>query len=126
MFDPNDPRRNAAWQAAQQWRTRANQSSGGALGGVKLVFTWLLFGLLLIIGTVVGLFLLLIGWALLPIMRHRMKKRVEQVRAEQAEAAGGGYYRETHFRQSRTESRRGETTLLEGEYEVRDDETRQR
>ncbi|NLC22760.1 MAG: hypothetical protein GX771_12790 [Halomonadaceae bacterium] len=127
MFDPNDPRRNAAWQAAQQWRARANQSSGGALGGVKLVFTWLLFGLLLIIGTVVGLFLLLLGWALLPIMRYRMKKRFEQLRAEQAETAGGSYhYRETHFRQSRPESHKGENTLLEGEYEVRNDETRQR
>ena len=127
MFDPNDPRRNAAWQAAQQWRARASQSSGGALGGVKLVFTWLLFGLLLIIGTVVGLFLLLLGWALLPIMRYRMKKRFEQLRAEQAETAGGSYhYRETHFRQSRPESHKGENTLLEGEYEVRNDETRQR
>lgn len=128
MFDPNDPRRNAAWQAAQQWRNRTSQTPRGPLGGVKLILTWLLFGLLLIIGTVVGLFLLLLGWAMLPIMRYRMKKRFEQLRAEQAESAGGSYhYGETHFRQSRPGThQQGETELLEGEYEVRDDETRQR
>ncbi|QOR40316.1 hypothetical protein HNO52_18675 [Billgrantia diversa] len=125
MFDRNDPRRNAAWQAAQQWRTRANQAPRGPLGGLKLIFTWLLFGLLLIVGTVLGLFFLLLGWAMLPIVRYRMKKRLEQIRAEQAKDAGSGHYdsatryRETHYRGNR---RPGEHELLEGDYEVRDDE----
>lgn len=128
MFDQNDPRRNAAWQAAQQWRTRANQAPRGPLGGLKLILTWLLFGLLLIVGTVLGLFFLLIGWAMLPIMRYRMKKRLEQLHAEQAKDAGGGYYRETRDREAHShevhygKSRRdGEPELLEGEYEVRGD-----
>ncbi|MBA2780969.1 hypothetical protein [Billgrantia kenyensis] len=127
MFDRNDPRRNAAWQAAQQWRTRASQSPRGPLGGLKLIFTWLLFGILLIVGTVLGLFFLLIGWAMLPIVRYRMKKRLEQLRAEQARDAGGGFhsheahYHETHSRERR---RSGEHELLEGEYEVRDEERR--
>lgn len=122
MYDRNDPRRNAAWQAAQQWRARARQTPGGPLGGLKLILTWLLFGLLLIVGTVLGLFFLLLGWALLPIMRYRMKKRLDQIRAEQAKDAGGGYhYRETHYRERRDS---GERELLEGDYEVRDDERR--
>jgi hypothetical protein len=127
MFDRNDPRRNAAWQAAQQWRNRASQSPRGPLGGLKLILTWLLFGILLIVGTVLGLFFLLIGWAMLPIVRYRMKKRLEQLRAEQARDAGGGFhsheahYRETRYRESR---RAGEHELLEGEYEVRDEERR--
>ncbi len=89
---------------------------------VGLILTWLLFGLLLIVGTVLGLFFLLLGWALLPIMRYRMKKRLDQIRAEQAKDAGGGYhYRETHYRERRDS---GERELLEGDYEVRDDERR--
>lgn len=120
MFDRNDPRHNAAWQAAQQWRARARQTPGGPLGGLKLIFTWLLFGLLLIVGTVLGLFFLLLGWALLPIMRHRMKKRVEQMRAEQAKEAGGSFhYREAHYHERRAT---GDHELLEGDYEIRDDE----
>lgn len=121
MFDPNDPRRNAAWQAAQQWRTRASQGPRGPLGGLKLILTWLLFGVLLIVGTVLGLFFLLLGWAMLPIVRYRMKKRLEQLRAEQARDAGSGYHsHDSPFR----ESRHGEQELLEGEYEVREDERR--
>ncbi|NIC07963.1 hypothetical protein [Billgrantia bachuensis] len=125
MFDRNDPRRNAAWQAAQQWRARANQAPRGPLGGLKLILTWLLFGLLLIVGTVLGLFFLLLGWAMLPFVRYRMKKRLEQIRAEQAKDAGGSHhysetrYREAHYRGDR---RPGEHELLEGDYEVRDDE----
>ncbi|MFQ3790287.1 hypothetical protein [Halomonas sp. A29] len=120
MFDPNDPRRNAAWQAAQQWRARANHTPRGPLGGLKLILTWLLFGLLLIVGTVLGLFFLLLGWAMLPIVRYRMKKRLEQIRAEQAKEAGSGYhYHETHYRGSRATD---EHELLEGDYEVHDDE----
>ncbi|MFW3616757.1 hypothetical protein [Billgrantia antri] len=119
MFD-NDPRRNAAWQAAQQWRARAHRTPRGPLGGLKLIVTWLLFGLLLIVGTVLGLFFLLLGWAMLPIVRYRMKKRLEQIRAEQAKDAGGGY----HYREARYQERRysSEHELLEGDYEVRDDE----
>ncbi|MCE8022464.1 hypothetical protein HOP51_20470 [Halomonas sp. MCCC 1A11036] len=117
MFDPNDPRNayrnNAAWQAAQQWRSRMNRPGGGPLGGLKLMFTWLLFGLLLIVGTVLGLFLLLLGWALLPIMRYRMKKRMERMRAEQATDVGGSH------RQEGRPSR--DSALLEGDYEVKDD-----
>ncbi|KAA0009662.1 hypothetical protein F0A17_20360 [Billgrantia pellis] len=121
MLDPNDPRRNAAWQAAQQWRARTRQTPGGPLGGLKLIFTWLLFGLLLIVGTLLGLFFLLIGWAMLPFVRHRMKKRLEQMRAEQARDAGSGYYyrEETVYRDGR---RHSEHELLEGDYQVRDDE----
>lgn len=117
MFDPNDPRRNAAWQAAQQWRNRAGQAPRGPLGGLKLIFTWLLFGVLLIVGTVLGLFFLLLGWAMLPIMRYRMKKRIEQLRAEQAGNADGTYHEPPHRKRRQT----GENELLEGEYEVRDD-----
>lgn len=121
MTDPNDPRRNAAWQAAQQWRARARQTPRGPLGGLKLVLTWLLFGMLLIVGTVLGLFFLLIGWAMLPIVRYRMKKRLEQMRAEQANDVGTGYhYQETHYRRTQAgDAPHHEQQVLEGDYEVK-------
>ena len=125
MTDPHDPRRNPAWHAAQQWRERARQTrSSGGLGGLKMILTWLLFGIMLIIGTVLGLFFLLLGWAMLPIVRYRMKKRLERLRAEQAEDVGGGApYREARYRE--TGASRGEfrdQQVLEGDYEVKPDD----
>ncbi|WP_240609879.1 hypothetical protein [Billgrantia endophytica] len=126
MTDPNDPRRNAAWHAAQQWRARARQTPPrGPLGGLKLVLTWLLFGILLIIGTVLGLFFLLIGWAMLPIVRYRMKKRLENIRAEQANDVGSSYhYRETRYRRTQAggDTYR-EQQVLEGDYEIKDEDS---
>jgi UPF0716 family protein affecting phage T7 exclusion len=125
MTDPHDPRRNAAWHAAQQWRERVRQARpSGILGSLKLILAWLLFGIMLIIGTVLGLFFLLIGWALLPIVRYRMKKRLERMRAEQADDIGSSvHYRETRYRESRQDGERyREQQVLEGDYEVKPDE----
>jgi len=125
MPDSRDPRNNAAWRAAQQWQQRARQTrAGGPLGGLKLLFTWLLFGAMMIVAMVLGLFFLLVGWAMMPFLRHRMKKRMEQMRADQAEDVGGGvHYRETGYRESRRgDDRPHEQQVLEGDYEVRDDE----
>ncbi|MBD3896731.1 hypothetical protein IEI94_12800 [Halomonas sp. ML-15] len=107
MPNSRDPRDNPAWQAAQQWRERTRQ---GRPSGLRLFFTWLLFGTLMIVGTVIGLFFLLIGWAMLPFMRHRMKKRMERMRAEQAEDIGGGQGPRHHSQQ-----------VLEGDYVVKDE-----
>lgn len=125
MTDPHDPRRNPAWHAAQQWRERARQTHpSGGLGGLKLVLTWLLFGIMLIIGTVLGLFFLLLGWAMLPIVRYRMKKRLERLRAEQAEDVGGGvHYREARSREARhSQGEFRDQQVLEGDYEVKSDD----
>jgi hypothetical protein len=120
-----DPRQNAAWQAAQQWRDRARQTRPtGLADSFKLLLTWLLFGVMMIVAMVLGLFLLLVGWAMLPFLRHRMKKRMEQMRADQAQGVGGGvHYRETRYRETRSNSDAyREQQVLEGDYEVRDEE----
>ncbi|WP_110649937.1 hypothetical protein [Salinicola peritrichatus] len=106
---------NAAWRAAQQWRERVRQNRPhqGA-GGLRLLLTWLLFGVMLVLGTLLGLFFLIIGWAMLPFLRHRMKKHAEQVRASQAQYAGGAADG-TRNSASRERSQR----VLDGEYEVR-------
>ncbi|SEL58410.1 hypothetical protein [Halomonas daqiaonensis] len=126
MPDPHDPRRdshqNAAWRAAQQWQERARQThASGPLGGLKLLLTWLLFGVMMIVAMVLGLFFLLIGWAMMPFLRHRMKKRMEQMRAEQAEDVEGSvHYRETRYYAGRNTGDR-EQQVLEGDYEIKDE-----
>ncbi|MCH4564850.1 hypothetical protein MKP05_17270 [Halomonas sp. EGI 63088] len=125
MPDPHDPRHNAAWQAARQWRERARQTrTGGPLDGLKLLLTWLLFGVMMIVAMVLGLLFLLLGWAMLPILRYRLKKRMERMRAEQAEDVGTGFhYRETRYREHRSDGGSyREQRVLEGDYEIKDQE----
>jgi hypothetical protein len=55
---------------------------------------------------------LLIGWAMMPFMRHKMKKRMEQMRAQQAQDIGGGY--------ASPQPRQSHQDALEGSYEVKD------
>lgn len=121
--DPHqDPRHNAAWQAAQQWRERARQrNAGGLLGGVKMLLAWLLFGAMMIVALVLGLFFLLLGWALLPLLRYRMKKRMDQMRADRAEDIGGDFHDQARGYGARPEPR-GDRQVLEGDYEVKSDE----
>lgn len=112
MSDPHDPRHNPAWQAARQWQARARQTRPqGLLGTLKLLLIWLLFGVMMIVALVLGLVFLLLGWALMPLLRYRLKKRMEQMRADQAQDVGGDY---------REPQGRHET--LEGHYEVKSDE----
>ncbi|WP_163558470.1 hypothetical protein [Halomonas sp. NO4] len=125
MPDPHDPRRNPAWQAAREWQQRARQSqSSGLLGSLKMLLAWLLFGALMIVALVLGLVFMLLGWALMPLLRHRLKKRMEQMRADQAQDVGGGFhYRETHYRESRSaQGTQREQQVLEGNYEVKDED----
>ncbi|MDN6298500.1 MAG: hypothetical protein L0J54_10850 [Halomonas sp.] len=111
---PHRNTRNAAWQAASQWRARATQTRPNGLAGtVKLFFTWLLFGAMMIVAMVLGLFLLLVGWAMMPFVRHRMKKRMDAMRAQQATDIGSG---------SADREPPRARDALEGSYEVKQDD----
>lgn len=122
MPQMNRDQRNAAWQAANQWRARATQTQPtGLMGSLKLLFTWLAFGALMIVAVVFGLFFLLIGWAMMPFMRHKMKKRMEQMRAQQAQDIGGGYASHHASHHDTAQRRPGHQDALEGSYEVKDD-----
>lgn len=78
-------RQNAAWRAAQQWRERAKESQRWR--GPKLFLAWLVFGVLMILGLVLALLFLLLGWLAMPIIRWRLRKRAEQMRAQAERAA---------------------------------------
>jgi len=118
-----DPRQNPAWRAAQAWQQRARQNQGGGLlDSLKMLLAWLLFGTLMIVAMVFGLIFMLLGWALMPLLRNRLKKRMEQMRADQAEDVDGGsfHYRETGYRETHASgSSQGEQRVLEGDYEIK-------
>lgn len=126
-----DPRRdfqhNVAWRTAQAWQQRARQRrSGGLLDSLKMLLAWLVFGAMMIVAMVLGLFFLLLGWALMPLLRYRLKKRMEKMRADQAEDVGSGFhYRETRYRETRgADGSYREQQVLEGDYVVKGDEAR--
>ncbi|MWJ28675.1 hypothetical protein GPM19_10765 [Halomonas sp. ZH2S] len=109
-----DPRNNAAWQAASQWRARASRTRpNGIMDSLKLLLIWLVLGALMIVGVILGLFFLLVGWAMMPLVRYRLKKRMEQMRANQAEDIGGDT-------SAYDKNRSGSQDVLEGSYEVKD------
>lgn len=121
MPQMNRDQRNAAWQAANQWRARAAQTQPtGLMGSFKLLLTWLAFGALMIVGVLFGLFFLLIGWAMMPFLRHKLKKRMEQMRAQQAQDIGGGYASS----QASSHGRANHQDVLEGSYEVKNSEVK--
>lgn len=116
MTERRNDRNNAAWQAARQWQERARHTRpSSTMSGPKLLLTWLMFGVMMIVGTLLGLFFLLVGWLMLPFFRHRMKKRAEAFRAQQAGDIGGGANSSASPRQH---------TVLEGDYEIKQDEQR--
>lgn len=111
---PHRNTRNAAWQAASQWRARATEKRPTGLAGtIKLFFTWLFVGAMMIFAMVLGLFLVLIGWAMMPFMRRKMNKRMDAMRAQQATDIGSG---SANHRPQRPRD------ALEGSYEIKEDD----
>lgn len=108
-------RHNAAWQAARDWQQRAHRARpSSATGGLRLVVTWLLFGALMVLGSLLGLFLLVAGWLMMPLIRHRLKKQAAAYRAGHARDIGGN----TDSRQDAEGG--GSHRVLEGDYQVRE------
>jgi len=108
-----DRAQNAAWRAAQQWQERARQARPTSrMSGPKLILTWLFFGVMMVVGTLLGLIFLLVGWAMMPFVRHKMKKRMDNYRAQHAEQINpDGDHGDTRPHQ-----------VLEGDYQVRPDQ----
>ncbi|MBN8412589.1 hypothetical protein LCL99_14610 [Halomonas denitrificans] len=77
---------NAAWRAASQWQQRARQArTAQRPSGLRLVLVSLIGMVTLVFATLMALTLSLVGLALMPFVRHRMKKRMETYRADHAD-----------------------------------------
>lgn len=112
MPNTNRNQRNAAWQAANQWRAHAAQTRPtGLISSIKLFFTWLAVGALMIVAVVLGLIFMLIGWAMMPFLRRKMNQRMDEMRAQQAQDIGSGSGQPHQPSQE----------ALEGNYEVKDE-----
>ncbi|WP_106476012.1 hypothetical protein [Phytohalomonas tamaricis] len=103
-----DPRYNAAWRMAEQWKQRMGQQRPSqGMSGFKMLGAWLLFGMLLLVGTLFALFFLVIGWALMPLLRYKMKKRAERF-SHTYEGQASSKHGSAHYHH-----------VLEGEYEAK-------
>ncbi len=70
---------NAAWRMAEQMKARAQAAKPSRQpGALKMLGAWMIFGILLMLGSVLALFFILLGWAMMPLVRHRMKKHAER------------------------------------------------
>ena len=115
MNDQYD-RRNAAWRAAQQWREKAQSSARWR--GPKPFFAWGVFGLLMLVGLVIALVFLLVGWLAMPLLRRRFHKRTEQMRAQAEQAARRA--------SGQGPGRDHSGNVIEGDYSVEPEEKRDR
>ncbi|REC93938.1 hypothetical protein [Kushneria indalinina] len=70
---------NAAWRMAEEMKSRARAAQPSRQpGALKMLGAWMIFGILLMLGSVLALFFILLGWAMMPLVRHRMKKQASQ------------------------------------------------
>lgn len=95
---------NAAWRMAEEMKARARAAQPSRQpGALKMLGAWMIFGILLMLGSVLALFFIVLGWAMMPLVRHRMKKHAERHgHTWQGQTAGAGAH-----------------ATLEGEYEIR-------
>lgn len=102
-----DQSHNAAWRMAEQMKARARNTGGArGAGGLKMLGAWMVFGFLLMVGTLLAFFFVLIGWAMMPFLRHRMKKHAER-------------HGHTWQGEATRPQQRSAQNVLDGEYEVR-------
>ncbi|WP_328731128.1 hypothetical protein [Vreelandella azerica] len=64
----------------------------------------------MLVAVLLGLVFMLVGWAMMPFLRRKMNKRMDEIRAQQAQDIGSG--------SAHRESRASQHTL-EGHYEVK-------
>lgn len=96
--------RTAGWWTRQNLRERLQSRKN--LTGIKLALAWFVLGALMLIGFVVGLVFLLLGWILMPLLRYGWVKRARRQGAE------------SHF-DAQGASRQATARVIEGEYQVR-------
>ena len=94
---------------------------------IAVLLGWLIFGFLLLLGLALGLILLLFGWILLlPLMwrkRREMKQMWQFTRATRAAQKGAQqrYQREREYQKNHRDK-----SVIEGEYQVKNDENADR
>lgn len=99
----------------RQWQQKMKPQPGA--NPIIVVLSWLVFGMLLLAGLMVGLVLLVFGWILLlPLMwrRRRQMKQMWQFTKATREAQRQA--------QRQAQQRYHDSDVIEGEYEVKKDQ----
>ncbi len=104
----------------RQWQNKFKPQPNA--NPLAVVFGWLLFGLMLLIGLAIGLVFLLVGWILLlPVLwqRRRQLKQMWQFSKATKQAQQEARQRAERERAYRDNQR--DDSVIDAEYEVKDD-----
>ena len=104
--------RAGSWQTLHHGSPR---SPRGGPGGLRLFLSWLLLGMLTVVGLTLGLAFMLVGWLLLPLVRRWVRRRLRRFQQESGGAAANDPFA------AMAEQRRRATTI-EGDYTVESQE----
>lgn len=111
----NEYRDNAAWRIASRWQQRARKARAarpaGHLSGIRLTLAWLVGCVVLFVATLLGVVFSLVGLLMLPLVRRRLGRRMDQRRADHAEDIGPAWRQQQNPAHTRE--------ILEGQYEIK-------
>ncbi|RWU12104.1 hypothetical protein EGC76_02620 [Pseudidiomarina gelatinasegens] len=109
----------------KQWQQKVKPQPGA--NPLMVILSWLLFGMLLLIGLAMGLMLLLFGWILLLPLMWRKRRQMKQMWQFTKATREAQKQAQQQYQQQREHQRnRQDDGVIEGEYEVKDDDTRPR
>src|SRR5690606_35691855 len=107
----------------RQWQNKIKPQPGA--NPLVVLLSWLLFGLLLIIGLGLGLLMLLFGWILLlPLMWRKRREMKQMWQFTKATRQAQQQARRQYQQQREQQQNRRDDSVIEGEYQVKDGDER--
>lgn len=107
----------------RQWQNKIKPQPGA--NPLVVLLSWLLFGLLLIVGLGLGLLMLLFGWILLlPLMWRKRREMKQMWQFTKATRQAQQQARRQYQQQREQQQNRQDDSVIEGEYQVKDGDER--
>jgi H+/gluconate symporter-like permease len=104
----------------RQWQNKFKPQPNA--NPIAVVFGWLLFGVMLLVGLAIGLLFLMIGWILLlPVMWTRRRQLKQMWQFSKATKQAQQQARQRAERDQAYRENQNDSTIIEAEYEVKDD-----
>ncbi|GAB3293125.1 hypothetical protein [Pseudidiomarina andamanensis] len=107
----------------RQWQNKIKPQPGA--NPFVVLLSWLLFGLLLIVGLSLGLLMLLFGWILLlPLMWRKRREMKQMWQFTKATRQAQQQARRQYQQRREQQQNRQDGSVIEGEYQVKDGDER--
>lgn len=107
----------------RQWQNKIKPQPGA--NPFVVILSWLLFGLLLVVGLSLGLLMLLFGWILLlPLMWRKRREMKQMWQFTKATRQAQQQARRQYQQQREQQQNRHDDSVIEGEYQVKDNDKR--